>query len=360
MITVAPGKHRRPRHQATDDAASPAASQRTLLTDADWPPSGTDPWPQWDGPPPLLHPDHPSAPVPRVRAPLAPGAGEGGPAPARSGQAAIIRHEPLNQAAAIREAAEQEAAAIRQEATAIRREAAAIREAAEQEAAHLGAVVLSLSEQLSQMSAYITENLASPGGEPAAPAATTALMTAPPAGLATRPTPPVTRPVTRPSRPVSRPIRPASRHARPVTKPGKSTTRPTTATQGRQARAARNMVALLARPVVLAGLRTIPARKPQTRGRQYQAMRVATAATAALFSFAVITCATEVGLHGFKFFTFRSGGTGETAPTVGTDQQFLAQQAAAQKAPGRTGHTPGRHSARSTSGARAHRDSEPR
>lgn len=40
---------------------------------SDWPPDsvGTS-WPQWGGPPPALHPDHPSAPVPRVRVPQAP------------------------------------------------------------------------------------------------------------------------------------------------------------------------------------------------------------------------------------------------------------------------------------------------
>jgi hypothetical protein len=59
-------------------------------------------------------------------------------------------------------------------------------------------------------------------------------------------------------------------------------------------------------------------------------MRIAAAATAALFSFAVLTGAVEMGLHGFKFFVFRQTGTGETGqPDTKTDQQFLAQQAAA-------------------------------
>ncbi len=59
-------------------------------------------------------------------------------------------------------------------------------------------------------------------------------------------------------------------------------------------------------------------------------MRVAAAATAALFSVAVLTGAAEMGLHGFKFFVFRQTGTGETGqPDNETDQQFLAQQAAA-------------------------------
>jgi hypothetical protein len=169
-------------------------------------------------------------------------------------------------------------------------------------AAHLRAVILSLSEQLSQMSAYIMENLESPSALAAIPAPTIA-----------------------PPRPRTRPGAPPARVPRPRTAPAK--------------------------PAGLAGParpRTTPTRKPQARPRQYQAMRIATAATATLFSFAVITAAAEIGMHGFNFFVFRSGGTGETAPTVGTDQQFLAHQAAAAKAV--AAHTPGRHSAKHTSG----------
>ena len=77
-------------------------------------------------------------------------------------------------------------------------------------------------------------------------------------------------------------------------------------------------------------------------------MRIATAATATLFSFAIITAAAEIGMHGFNFFVFRSSGTGETGANPGTDQQFLAHQAAAAKAA--AAHTPGKHSAKHTSG----------
>jgi len=76
---------------------------------------------------------------------------------------------------------------------------------------------------------------------------------------------------------------------------------------------------------------TKPTRSPRGRPRQLQAMRVAAAATAVLFSFAVITGATEIGLHGFKFFVFRSAGAGETGGGE-TDQQFLAKEAAAARA----------------------------
>jgi hypothetical protein len=345
VITVTPGKHRRPRRRAVAGAALPAAKQRTLLADPDWPPSGAGHWPQWEAPSPLLSPDHPSAPVPRVRAPLMPGAGGAGRGPTRSsnlgvprsrpnvgpsrgngrrqsladmqtrsgpiapdagaqprgtagsagqpgfgygGQVALARPETLNETATIREAAKRDAAAIRQEA-------AVIQEPAENEAAHLRAVILSLSEQLSEMSTYITENLVTPGGLATIPVSATApaptLSIAPP------------KPRTGPDAPVARPT----------------------------------------------GPRTTSARQPQGRRRQFQAMRVATVATAALFSVAAVSGTAEIGMHGFKFFTFRETGAGETGPNGGTDQDFLAKEAAAAKAAAQA-HTPGKHSAKTTSG----------
>jgi hypothetical protein len=83
-------------------------------------------------------------------------------------------------------------------------------------------------------------------------------------------------------------------------------------------------------------------------------MRIATAATATLLAFAVVMAGVEIGTFGFKFFVFRTA-VGESGPGVPTDQQFLAQQAAAAKAAAakpaaHKAHTPGRHSAKSTSG----------
>ena len=244
MVTIAPGKHRMPKRRGMARAALSAAIQRPPLTDPDWPLSGAGSQPQWYGPA-WLHPDHPSAPVPRVRAPLVPDAG------------GAYDHGPGQYP--------------------------------EREAAHLRAVILSLSEQLSQMSAYLRENLETPGGVATMPA---------PAVVPPRPrTPPPPRP------------------------------------------------------------RSTLASKPQARPRQYNAMRVVTAATATLLSFAVLTGATELGLHGFKFFVFRQTGTGETGqPDHETDQQFLAQQAAPAKgatfkpATHKT-HRPGRHSANIPSGS---------
>ncbi len=58
--------------------------------------------------------------------------------------------------------------------------------------------------------------------------------------------------------------------------------------------------------------RSSPGSSPRSSPRQLVAVRVAAAATAALLLFAVAAGATEVVLHGFAFFVFRSAGTGET------------------------------------------------
>jgi hypothetical protein len=244
------------------------------------------------------------------------------------GQAAVIRQEALNQAAAIRQAAKQDAAAIRQEAI-------AIREPAVREAARLQAVILSLSEQLSQMSAYIAQNLVKSGG------------------LTTMPAPTEPAPAIAPPRPRTRPGAPAARTAappRPGTRPGAPPARPGSRPGAPPARPA--------------GPGATPAGKPQGRPRQFQAMRVATAATAALFLFAVVSAGVEIATFGFKFFVFRTA-VGESGPGVPTDQQFLAQEAAtAHEAADKAGaakpaahkpHTPGRHSAKTTKTT----DSEP-
>ena len=309
MITIAPGKHRMPKRRGMARAALSAAIQRPALTDPDWPPSGTGPGPRWYGPP-LLHPDHPSAPVPRVRAPMVPGAGEAGRSPARSSSVGFTRSRPnsgppgpaqrrpggqpsLGTAArpgpgahahgpgqypgprsalsarpaprgTRRQGTEQDAAAIRQEA-------AVTREAAEKEAAHLRAVILSLSEQLSQMSAYLRENLGSPGG------------------LATMPAPAIAppRPRARPGARSAGTVRPITEPERPTTaRPGKPIARPTTTSQGRQARVARKMVAMLA----------------------------------ILVSFGVVSGVTELALHGGPFFIFRANGAGASETGLVEDQ----------------------------------------
>ena len=94
---------------------------------------------------------------------------------------------------------------------------------------------------------------------------------------------------------------------------------------------------------------TRPARRPQGPPRQLVAIRVAAAVTSALVLFALATGTAEVALHGFKFFVFRETGAGETEPTAPTDQQFVAQQAAAAKAAAQAAK-PAKRSAKSTSG----------
>jgi hypothetical protein len=363
-------------------------------TDPGWAAADQQSWENWRdprewGPLPELHPDHPSAPVPRVRlpaghpsgpmpaaraaggpglpvraprtggaAPRMPDAGDGsghrrlhavpsdpatayhretGPlrplpeppagwfeanrAPGRdspwtAGQvvplgdsrAAHIAQEAQAYAAAVREAAEREAAAITERAAA---DAAAIREAAEREAAERRAGLDTMTGELSRVAAYVTESLGAPAMPATAPPLTVAAL-APPVAA---PAPPATRPAgpgLRPVRPAASPGRPATRPGRPGTSPAKPGARP--AKPG-------------ARPAVPAGPATVPARQPQKPTRQHQAMRVASYATATLMAFAVLTGATEIGLHGFKFFVFRGGGVGQTAGSE-TDQQFLARQAA--------------------------------
>ena len=77
-------------------------------------------------------------------------------------------------------------------------------------------------------------------------------------------------------------------------------------------------------------------------------MRIATAATVSLFAFTVIAAGANIAHFGFKFFTFREAGAGETGGSE-SDTNFLAQQAAAAKAAAQA-HTPGKHSAKTTSG----------
>jgi hypothetical protein len=208
-------------------------------------------------------------------------------------QAAEVTQEAQEYAATIREAAEREAAAITKQATS---QAAAIREAAERDAAERRAGLDSMSGELGRVAAYVTESLAGSAlraTAPALPNGGSALSVARSA-----------EPATTPAKPD---IRPDSRlEKKPDTRLEK---KPDT------------------RSVGLVKQRTTPARKPQQRPRQVQAMRVAAFGTAALLSFAAISGATELGLHGYKFFVFRGGGVGQT-PGNETDQQFLARQRA--------------------------------
>jgi hypothetical protein len=222
MATIAPGKHRRPGPKMEAPAGMPFSLSEYLQAPVDVPDPAIDDSGTW----PHYH-DRSLAQEPHMLAPLVPGT-----------------------------------------------------DAAE-EAARLRVVILSLSERLSEMSAYVTQNLESPGD---------------PATMRPRAIVPAQTAVIAPRRRGTEPGAPAAAPPRPPGRPGQ------------------------------ADSRTGSAKRPQKRRRQYQAMRIATCASAVLLVFALVSGATEIGLRGFKFFVFRSGGTGETAGSE-TDQQFLARQA---------------------------------
>jgi hypothetical protein len=184
-------------------------------------------------------------------------------------QAAAIRQQAASQAVAIRETAEREAAEIRRLAET---QGTAIREAAEREAAELRAHLTAMAAEMARVAAYVTESLTSPG-LPALPPP----RQAGPRALST--------PVELPVEPGAEPaVQPAARLATaPRTRPR-------------------------ARPATKPAAR--PGAKPKTR--QYKAIRLTSVATAALVVFATVAGSTEIGLHGFKFFVFRSAGTGAT------------------------------------------------
>jgi hypothetical protein len=309
-----------------DDAGPRWAPAPEGLSWQEW-----DDWQNW-GPPPALHPDHPSAPMEALFAP----GGQFGPDPGYAtgrfqnghpangdslwiagqvlaladGQAALIAQEAQQYAAAIREAAERDAAAITQlaanRADAMTQQAtgqaAAIREAAEREVDELRARLMSMSGELGRVAANITDSLAAP----ATPAIPQALTGTAPALPGARSAPPATRPArpdTRQARPDTGPARPDIRPVRPDSRPG-------------------------TRPAGPATPRTATAKKALKPARQHQAMRIATFATAALVLAAITAGGAEIGLHGFKFFVFREGGVGQTSGSE-TDHDFLTRQAAA-------------------------------
>jgi hypothetical protein len=211
-------------------------------------------------------------------------------------EAAEITRQASGQATAVREAAEREATEIKRQASG---QATAIRAAAEEEAAELRAALMTMSAELSRAATYVTENLAIPMTPATKPIAR-----------------PLDRPATKPSdRPATKPAsRPATKPAsRPATKPA---SRPATKRSDR------------------------PATKPGGQPRQYAAMRLTKLVTAALVVFAVIAGTTEIGLHGFSFFVFRSAGTGSTPSNGIPENQGPGQPDAPGAHRHPTGHKP--------------------
>lgn len=73
-------------------------------------------------------------------------------------------------------------------------------------------------------------------------------------------------------------------------------------------------------------------------------MRFAVLATSALFMVAVVAGAVEIHLHGFRFFVFRSVGTGETGAGGLQENQGPGQPDAPKPAPSHIAVQPGQHS----------------
>jgi hypothetical protein len=191
--------------------------------------------------------------------------------------------DPLRVASLLISEAEAEANKIRAEATAVREEAAAqaaaVREAAEQEAEGLRTSLRAMSTELGEVAAFVTERLAIPG---ARVAPDTARTPPPPT-----PAPPTPAPPTKPAKP-KKPAKPA---------------------------------------------------KPGQRPRQVRAIRMVVAACIGLTLFAAVAGTTEIVLHGFSFFVFRSAGTGATPGNGLQEDQGPGQP----DAPGTHHHAVTRH-----------------
>jgi hypothetical protein len=195
-------------------------------------------------------------------------------------QAATIRQQASDQAAATIAAARQEGEEIRRQAA---DQASATLAAAEKAIADRRAEILTMTAELGGMAAYITENLTAPPGTlpPARPLgapgrATKALPAAPAPEAAAAAGPAALEAGTRsPAKPRPGPA-PAAAPPRPARKPP-------------------------AKPAEGPGM---------AKGRQVSAMRKSAAVMAALIVIGAATGASEIGLHGLKFFLFRNAGAG--------------------------------------------------
>lgn len=148
--------------------------------------------------------------------------------------------------------ADHRAPEIRHQASA---EAPAARKAAE-----LRATLTEIRAELGRMAAYVAEN----------PRSTAIAAAVPAARLEIRPAVPrTTKPAARPAEPVSLPAEPAIQSA-------------------------------------------TPAEKPPGRPRQFRAMRLAVLVMTIPILFGLIAATTELALHGYGYFVFRSAGTGAT------------------------------------------------
>ncbi len=244
------------------------------------------------------------------------------------GQAAEARAEDLRHSDALRVAslllseAEAEADRIRAEAAAYREQAAmqatSVREAAEQEAEKLRASLQAMSAELGQVAAFVTRTLEFPAepGTPSRPGAA-----GPESRVQAAPSTPARTAAG--GRPGATP-RASAPEARTTTKPDNI--------PGRD-RGTRRRTSPGSAP------KAFPAAKPGERPRQLRAARIVVAAFIGLSLLSAATGTTEMILHGFPFFVFRSAGTGGTPGTGRQEDQGPGQP----DAPGARHHTVPRH-----------------
>jgi hypothetical protein len=222
-------------------------------------------------------------------------------------QASMVTQQVAYEAAETRDAAKREADQIMQWAAV---QASAVREAAEMEAAEMRKAVAMMQGELTDLATRITNTFPNPvlprTPQTDRPAATAAPAASPAAVPSTQPqarphAAPAEWPATRPAAPPA--TRPA---ARPTGKPG--------------ARSA--------------------AKPAAGQGRQGAAMRFAVIATSALFLVAAVAGVTEIKLHGFSFFVFRSTGTGESGPGALQEDQGPGQPDAPKPTPSHSAARP--------------------
>ena len=350
-----PGPWPTARQDYLDETASPWGGGRVPEVVADAP---SPPWEQpdrsngrgGDGTRPT--PDHPASPGHLAR----PGAIESRraePAPAMgkillaaeyqaaamtqlaSYQAAMITQQVAYEAEDIRDAAKREADHMIRRAAV---QAASVREAAEMEAAELRHAIRLMQAELNVLATRLAGALPDPV-------------------LARRPQTersPADRPATRPTQPEAPPLAAPgngalSRHAaqparRPEPRPtGRPEPRPAGRPEPRPTGRPEPRPTGRPEPRPTGKPEPRPAVKPPApsaktapgQGRQAGAMRVAAIASSALLLLAAVAGATEIYLHGFAFFVFRSVGTGETGRGPGglTESQGPGQPDAPKPTP---------------------------
>ena len=176
------------------------------------------------------------------------------------------------------------------------------------------AALMAMSDELSRVAAYVSENLGSPSGLATMPAP--AIAPSRPVRPALAPGGPATAPV-RPAGPGTRPDKPA-RPAGPGARPAGPATRP--ARPGTRNPATRPA----ARPGKSAG-------KPDTKGRRQRAGKKMMAALATLAAVGVVTGTAQLALHGPSFFIFRRTARVRRRPALPTTSSRAIQEREAQE-----------------------------